>query len=178
ASSSLAGGLPPIQVTQLPGAVTSPVHVTNAGDGSGRLFVVTQTGHIRLFKNGAYLATDFLDIHTLVSYDGGEKGLLSVAFHPDYTSNGYFYVYYTDFSSPTYSLTISRYHVSANPDVADPTSAQIVLQIPHPTNTNHNGGQLMFGPADHYLYMGTGDGGAGGDPPNNAQNKNVLLGKI
>lgn len=178
ASSAPSGGLPAIQVTLLPGAVTSPVHVTSAHDGSGRLFVVTQTGHIRLFKNGAYLATDFLDIHTLVSYDGGERGLLSVAFHPNYSSNGFFYVYYTDTASPTYHVTIARYTVSANPDVADPTSAQIVLKIDHPVNTNHNGGQLMFGPTDHYLYAGTGDGGSGGDPPNNAQNLNVLLGKI
>jgi glucose/arabinose dehydrogenase len=150
----------------------------NAGDGSGRLFVVEQTGHIRLFKNGAFNATDFLDIHTVVNYDGGERGLLGAAFHPNYVNNGFFYVYYTDLSSPVYNLTIARYTVSADPDVADPASAQIVLQIPHPVNTNHNGGNLVFGPVDHYLYMGTGDGGGGGDVPNNAQNKNILLGKL
>jgi glucose/arabinose dehydrogenase len=163
------GGLPAVQLTQLPGSLDSPLDVVNAGDGSGRLFVVEQTGHIRLFKNGAFNATDFLDIHTVVNYDGGERGLLGAAFHPNYVNNGFFYVYYTDLSSPVYNLTIARYTVSADPDVADPASAQIVLQIPHPVNTNHNGGNL---------YMGTGDGGGGGDVPNNAQNKNILLGKL
>ena len=172
------GGLPAVQLTQLPGSLDSPLDVVNAGDGSGRLFVVEQTGHIRLFKNGAFNAADFLDVHTIVSYDGGERGLLGAAFHPNYANNGYFYVYYTDLSSPTYNLTIARYTVSADPDVADPASAQIVLKIPHPVNTNHNGGNLMFGPVDHYLYMGTGDGGGGGDVPNNAQNKDILLGKL
>jgi len=171
-------GLPAVQLTQLPGALFGPVHVTNAGDGSGRLFVVQQDGHIKVFKNGAFLAADFLDIHTLVSFDGGEKGLLSIAFHPSYESNGFFYVYYTDKATPTYHLTIARYSVSANPDVADPATAQILLQIDHPGQDNHNGGQLMFGPVDHYLYAGTGDGGSGGDPPNNAQTLDVLLGKI
>ena len=170
--------LPAIQLTILPGSVFSPVHVTNAGDGSGRLFVVQQDGHVKVFKNGAFLGTDFLDLHTLVSYDGGEKGLLSIGFHPSYESNGFFYVYYTDKATPTYHLTIARYHVSANPDVADPASALIVLEIDHPTNTNHNGGQLMFGPVDHYLYLATGDGGSGGDPPNNAQTLDVMLGKM
>ena len=177
-ASSAPAALPAIQLSVLPGGVASPVHVANAGDGSSRLFVVEQAGSIRIFKNGAFLSTPFLDISGLVSYDGGEKGLLSVAFHPNYTSNGYFYVYYTDKSSPVYNLTIARYSVSADPDVADPASAQIVLGVPHPTNTNHNGGQLAFSPLDGYLYAGTGDGGAGGDPPNNAQNLNVLLGKI
>ena len=170
--------LPSVVLTQLPGGVSAPVHVTNAHDGSGRLFVVEQPGTIRIFKNGAYLATPFLDISALASFDSGERGLLSVAFHPNYASNGTFYVYYTDKSSPVYNLTVARYHVSADPDVADPASAQIVLQVPHPINTNHNGGQLFFGPADGYLYMGTGDGGSGGDPPNNAQNLDVMLGKL
>ena len=169
--------LPAIQLTMLPGAVSGPVHVTNAGDGSGRLFVVEQGGYIRVFKNGAYLPTDFLDIHTLVG-TGSEQGLLSVAFHPNYASNGFFYVYYTDTIASPGDITIARYQVSADPDVANPGSAQIVLVVPHPTNSNHNGGQLMFGPVDHYLYIATGDGGSGGDPPNNAQTLSVLLGKM
>src|SRR5262249_11412265 len=105
------GGLPNIVLTPLPGSLDSPLDVVNAGDGSGRVFVVEQTGHIRLFKNGAFNATDFLDIHTIVNYDGGERGLLGAAFHPNYINNGFFYVYYTDLSSPVYNLTIARYTV-------------------------------------------------------------------
>ena len=175
---SVPAALPAIQLTALPGAaLASPVHVTNAGDGSGRLFVVEQTGHIKIFKNGAYLATDFLDIHSLVTCCG-EEGLLSVAFHPNYASNGFFYVYYANNLVSPGDITLARYHVSADPDVADPASALILLVVPHPVNTNHYGGQLRFSPIDGYLYMNTGDGGSGGDPPNNAQNLNVLLGKM
>jgi glucose/arabinose dehydrogenase len=171
------GGTPGVVLTLVTNNVSSPVHVANAGDGSGRLFIVEQTGYIRIFKNGSLLPTPFLDIHNLVSCCG-EQGLLSVAFHPDYANNGYFYVYYTNNLVSPGDVTLARYHVSADPDVADPSSAQIVLVVPHPTNYNHNGGQLAFGPADGYLYMGTGDGGSGGDPPNNAQNTAVLLGKM
>ncbi len=172
------GGAPAIMFTPLPGSVSSPMQVANAGDGSGRLFVVEQAGTIHLYKNGALLATPFLDIHTLVTCCG-EQGLLSMAFHPDYATNGYFYVYYINKLATPGDITIARYSVSAgDPDVADPNSAQILLVIPHPTNSNHNGGQLFFGPADGYLYIGTGDGGGGGDVPNNAQNLGILLGKM
>jgi glucose/arabinose dehydrogenase len=171
------GGSAGMTLTQLTTAVSSPVHVTNAGDSSGRLFVVEQGGYIRIFKNGQILATPFLDVHTLVS-TGAEQGLLSVAFHPSYASNGYFYIYYTNNLVFPGDITLARYQVSANPDVADPNSAQILLVVPHPVNANHNGGQLLFGPSDGYLYMGTGDGGSGGDPPNNAQSLDILLGKI
>ena len=171
------GGSAGVALTPVTTAVSSPVHVTNAGDGSGRLFIVEQGGVIRIFKNGQLLATPFLDIHALVTA-GGEQGLLSVAFHPNYPTNGYFYVYYTNNLAFPGDITLARYQVSANPDVADPASAQILLVVPHPVNSNHNGGQLMFGPSDGYLYMGTGDGGGGGDIPNNAQRLDVLLGKI
>jgi len=171
------GGLPAIMLTPLPGTVSSPMHVTVPGDGSGRLFVVEQTGMIRIYDNGTLLPTPFLDIHTLVTCCG-EQGLLSMAFHPDYTTNGYFYVYYINNLVSPGDITIARYSVSGDPNVADPNSAQILVVIPHPTNSNHNGGQLFFGPTDGYLYAGTGDGGAGGDPPNNAQNLQVMLGKI
>jgi glucose/arabinose dehydrogenase len=171
------GGSVGVTLTPITTSVSSPVHVTNAGDGSGRLFIVEQGGYIRVYENGQVLPTPFLDVHTLIS-NGSEEGLLSVAFHPSYSSNGYFYVYYTDNIGSPGDITLARYHVSANPDVADPSSAQILLVVPHPVNSNHNGGQLMFGPTDGYLYMGTGDGGSGGDPPNNAQNLNLLLGKI
>ena len=164
-------------LTALPGSVSAPMQIANAHDGSSRLFVVEQAGTIRIYKNGALLPTPFLDIHTLVTCCG-EQGLLSVAFHPDYASNGYFYVYYINKLASPGDITIARYSVSADPDVADPASAQILLVVPHPTNSNHNGGQLYFGPVDGYLYAGTGDGGGGGDQPNNAQNTDILLGKM
>jgi glucose/arabinose dehydrogenase len=162
-----------INLTLIASGLTRPVYVTAAPRERDRIFIVEKRGRIRIYKNGSLLPTSFLDVSTLVSY-GNEQGLLSVAFHPNYANNGYFYVYYTNLSG---NLQIMRYSVSANPDVADPTSAQTVIGIAHPTNTNHNGGQLQFGP-DGYLYLGTGDGGSGGDPPNNAQNTGVLLGKM
>lgn len=158
----------------------SPVDIANAGDRSGRLFVVEQPGTIRIIQNGTLLATPFISLQSVVNF-GGERGLLGLAFDPQYVSNGRFFVYYT--SKPFTGIAdgdivIARYQRSAaNPNVADPASAQIILTIPHPINSNHNGGALRFGP-DGYLYAGVGDGGSGGDPPNNAQNRNVLLGKI
>src|SRR4029453_10542184 len=118
--------LPAIQLTILPGSVSGPAHVTNAGDGSGRLFVVEQGGHIRIFKNGAYLPADFLDIHTLVG-TGSEQGLLSVPFHPHYATNGFFYVYYTDTIANPGDITIARYQVSPNPDAANRGAARLLL---------------------------------------------------
>jgi glucose/sorbosone dehydrogenase/BACON domain-containing protein/all-beta uncharacterized protein len=153
--------------------LSSPVFVGHAGDGSNRLFIVEQGGFIRVLQPGSSTPTLFLDIHTKV-VAGGEQGLLGLAFHPQYIANGRFFVYYTRTGDGT--LVIAEYHVSANPNVADVTEV-ILLTIPHPTNTNHNGGMLAFAP-DGYLYIGVGDGGSGNDPPNNAQNINVLLGKI
>jgi glucose/arabinose dehydrogenase len=170
------GGMPSLTLTALPGTLSLPVHVTHAGDGSGRLFVVEQTGRIRIFQNNQFLATPFLDVSALISCCG-EQGLLSVAFHPDYASNGYFYIYYIDNIGSPGDITVARYHVSSDPNVADPNSAQILLVVSHPVYDNHNGGQLAFGP-DGYLYMGTGDGGGGGDPGNNAQNLTKMLGKM
>lgn len=161
------------------GGFESPILVTHAGDGSQRLFVVEQAGVIRIIQNNNVLADPFLDIETLVA-SGGERGLLGLAFHPEYVSNGFFYVNYTRRSpipSEVGDTVIARYTVSQqNPNQADPQSAQILLVIdqPHP---NHNGGHLVFGP-DHYLYIGMGDGGSGGDPQNYAQNVNSLLGKL
>ncbi|HUR91054.1 MAG TPA: PQQ-dependent sugar dehydrogenase [Gemmatimonadaceae bacterium] len=151
----------------------SPVHLASPPN-DARLFIVEQRGRIRIVQNGQLLATPFLDITAKVMY-GGEQGLLSVAFHPQYATNRHFYVYYTDQNG---DILVERYTAtSASSNTADPASAQTIIGIPHPTNTNHNGGQLVFGP-DGFLYIGTGDGGAGNDPPNNAQNRNVLLGKI
>ncbi len=165
---------PPIAIGPPISGFAAPVHITNAGDGSGRLFVVEQGGTIRLLKNGVVQSTLFLDISGLVSCCG-ERGLLSVAFPPGYANLGHFYVYYTNTSG---NIVLARYGLTSNPDVADASSAQIVLTINHPTFSNHNGGQLVFGPDDGYLYMGTGDGGGGGDPNGNGQNTNVLLGKL
>jgi glucose/arabinose dehydrogenase len=156
------------------GTFSSPIYVTAPpGDGE-RVFVVEQGGLIRIVKNGTTLGTAFLDLTGPVK-SGGEQGLLSLAFAPDYAASGRFYVYYTA-DSPVGELTIAEFRRSANSDLAEPVG-RIVLSIPHPTHTNHNGGQLQFGP-DGYLYIATGDGGGGGDPDENAQDLNELLGKI
>ena len=152
--------------------LSSPLGLVNAGDGSGRLFILEQTGRIKIYDGTQVLATPFLDVSALVSCCG-ERGLLGLAFHPDYRTNGFFYVHYTNTAGNT---TLARYHVSSNPNVADGTSAQILLNVTQPF-ANHNGGQLAFGP-DRFLYMGLGDGGDAGDPGNRAQNLSLLLGKI
>ncbi len=148
-----------------------PLLLTNAGDGSNRMFVVEQDGQIEVIENGAQLAEPFLDIVANVGSNGNEQGLLGVAFHPEYENNGFFYVNYTD---PAGNTVISRFTASGN--VADPASELVMLQILQPYE-NHNGGHLAFGP-DGYLYIGTGDGGSGGDPLNNGQSLETLLGKL
>jgi glucose/arabinose dehydrogenase len=152
--------------------LSSPLGLVHAGDGSRRLFIVEQTGRIKVFDGTAVLATPFLDVSTLVSCCG-ERGLLGLAFHPGYATNGVFFVHYTNTAGNT---TLARYRVSSNPNVADATSAQILLNVTQPF-ANHKGGQLAFGP-DRFLYMGLGDGGDAGDPGNRAQNLGTLLGKI
>ena len=152
----------------------SPVGVTHAGDGSNRVFVVEQGGRVRIVRGGVLQPTPFLDIAARIS-SGGERGLLGLAFPPDYARKGYFYV---DYTNPGGDTVISRFRRSAsNADAADPASEQILLTIAQPF-ANHNGGQLAFGPADRMLYVGMGDGGSGGDPGNRAQNPAELLGKI
>ncbi len=150
----------------------NPVDIQNAGD--DRLFVVEQDGRIKILNSdGSTNANNFLDINSIVS-SGGERGLLGLAFHPDYASNGYFFVNYTDNSGDT---QISRFSVDAgDPDIADPGSELQLLNILQPY-TNHNGGCIQFGP-DGYLYIGMGDGGSGGDPDDNGQNLMELLGKM
>jgi len=151
-----------------------PVFVTHAGDGSNRLFILEQGGRIRIFQNGSLLATPFLDIQSRVT-SGGERGLLGIAFHPDYRNNRRFFLNYTN-NRPTLKTIISEYQTSpSNPNVAL-TTERVLLEINQPFD-NHNGGQLLFGP-DRYLYIGMGDGGSGGDPQNNAQNLGSLLGKM
>jgi glucose/arabinose dehydrogenase len=159
-----------------------PVAVANAGDGRGRLFVVEQDGRIRIVRNGALLATPFLDITSLTNMNG-EQGLLGLAFHPQYAANRRFYVFYvhpSDHATPSLrnALQVSEFLANAaNPDLADAASERRIITIPHPGASNHNGGQLAFGP-EGYLYISTGDGGGGGDPSDNAQNPNSLLGKL
>lgn len=155
-----------------------PLFLTHSGDGTNRIFVVQQRGIIKVFPNDSMTTNvqNFIDLSNIVSSSGNERGLLGLAFHPNYSSNRYFYVYYTRQSDG--ALRISRFTtLTGNPNKADSLSELNMLTIAHPTYTNHNGGCLMFG-ADGYLYAGTGDGGSGGDPNNNAQNVNVLLGKI
>ncbi|HEY4688298.1 MAG TPA: PQQ-dependent sugar dehydrogenase, partial [Anaerolineae bacterium] len=152
-----------------------PVHLTHAGD--DRLFVVEQAGRIRIVEDGQVLETPFLDIASLVRSTGNEQGLLSVAFHPQYASNGEFFVDYT--RNPDGATVVARYRVSGDPNVADPDSAEVLLTIDQP-EPNHNGGLLLFGP-DGYLYIGTGDGGGAGDRHGaigNGQDPQALLGKI
>jgi hypothetical protein len=163
------------QITLSPvlSGLSSPVFAGHAGDGSNRLFIVERGGVIRVMQPGASSSTVFLNISArLVA--GGEQGLLGLAFHPQYLTNGRFFVFYTRVGDGT--LVIAEYKVSGNRDVADPTE-KVILTIAHPTFTNHNGGMLAFGP-DGYLYVGVGDGGSGNDPGNNGQNINALLGKI
>lgn len=151
---------------------SSPIDIANCGD--ERLFVVERAGTIRIIENGVRLTTPFLDIDSIVINGGGEQGLLGLAFHPDYKTNGFFFVYYVNNSG---NLVIARYSVTSDPNIADAGSRTNVLTIPHPGETNHNGGNLDFGP-DGYLYIATGDGGGGGDPGNNAQDPLELLGKM
>ncbi|WP_313000782.1 PQQ-dependent sugar dehydrogenase [Chryseobacterium gleum] len=152
--------------------LTSPVEITNAND--SRLFVVQQNGIIKIIQpNGTINSTNFLDISSKIIF-GGERGLLGLAFHPQYSANGYFFVYYNNTAG---NVTVARYSVSStDPNVADPASEKILLSIPKPFD-NHNGGSIHFAP-DGKLWIITGDGGSGGDPNNNAQNKNSLLGKM
>lgn len=177
ASASLATvAWPQIVLTPYQSGFSFPVHLTHADDGSQRLFVVEQGGIIRIIKDNVVLSTPFLDIHERVLFPGfGERGLLSVAFPPDYASKGYFYVYYTRLDGNNQT---SRFQLKPGlPDEADPTSEQPIILFNHPNHNNHNGGQLAFGP-DGYLYIGTGDGGGAGDPEGNAQNPAALLGKL
>jgi glucose/arabinose dehydrogenase len=169
----------PLQlVNAFPGLTfTRPVLVTSAGDGSNRVFVLQQNGLIRVFPNDSASAstTTFLNITAKLSSTSGEEGLLGLAFHPEYESNGTFFVNYTA-PSPLRTV-VSRFTVSAgNPNRADSLSEEVLLEFAQPY-TNHNGGMLFFG-NDGYLYISTGDGGSGGDPQNNSQNTNSLLGKI
>ncbi len=160
-----------IKAVRVASGLSSPLLVTAPPRDISRIFIVEQTGTIRIMKWGALLPAPFLDIHTQIT-SGGERGLLGLAFHPNYAINGRFFVDYTDLSGNT---VVSQYQVSADPDVADPTETAL-LHVTQPF-ANHNGGHLAFGP-DGYLYIGLGDGGSEGDPQGNGQNINTLLAKL
>jgi len=167
-------GWPQVSLSRVAGGFVLPVHVTHAGDGSDRIFVVEQEGRIRILDDGVVLPTPFLDISAKPACCG-EQGLLSVAFPPGFASKNHFYVDYT--RTQDGATVVARYRVSAgDANAADPASEEVLLTIPQPYS-NHNGGQLAFGP-DGYLYIGMGDGGSGGDPLNNGQTPGVPLGKL
>jgi glucose/arabinose dehydrogenase len=152
--------------------LNEPIQLVNADDGSNRIFIVQKGGSILVYDAAYNFLSTFLTITSLTS--SGERGLLSMAFHPSYSTNGFLYIYYTNSAG---DLEIARYKVSSNPNVADASSKVVVITIPHPTYSNHNGGELHFG-SDGYLYLSTGDGGGSGDVANNSQNTSVLLGKM
>jgi len=178
-SSSASPGAPPtipatsISLTPFVSGFTQPVAITHAGDGSGRLFVVEQEGTVKIVRNGIVAAQPFLNITGVRA--GGEQGLLGLAFPPGFPLRQNFYVNYTN-RSGVGNTVIARYSVGGNADLADPGSRRELLTFTQPF-ANHNGGQLAFGP-DNLLYIGSGDGGSGGDPQGNAQNTASLLGKL
>ncbi len=173
-------GQPPLSGSGNPGGthlevavsgLDSPVYL-GAPAADGRLFIVEQAGRIRVVRNGSLQDQPFLDIRAKVK-SGGEQGLLSVAFHPQFAQNGFLFVNYTDVNGDT---RVERYQATAGSDVANANSAKLILTVDQPYS-NHNGGLVLFGP-DGMLYIGMGDGGSGGDPHANAQNPTALLGKL
>ena len=173
AAPSGAAGAFSISLSKVVGGLSSPTQVTNAGDGTNRLFVVEQRGTIRVIENGAVKPGYFMDIRSSVA-DGGERGLLGLAFHPNFATNHVLYVYYTRNGG---DIAITRFTTNAANTNVDESSAKHLMIIEHSAMSNHNGGALAFGP-DGYLYIGVGDGGGSGDPGNHAQQKSTLLGKI
>jgi len=176
------GSLPPLppsnslQLQPISTSLSSPVFMTAPSGDSTRLFIVQQGGLIRIFDvvSGSLLTNSFLNISNLLS-TGGERGLLGMAFDPQYAANRQFYVFYTNTAG---NIVIARYLRDATDEnLADPSSATPLLTVAHSTFSNHNGGMLAFGP-DGCLYAGVGDGGSGGDPSNNGQNQNARLGKL
>jgi glucose/arabinose dehydrogenase len=168
------GASPAIQLERvISGGLQHPTYVAEAPDHSRRLFVIEQPGRIRIVRNGHLLKRPFLDITERVQSSGAEQGLLGLAFHPDFAQNGRYVVNYT--RAPHGATTIAEYRASDDPDVSE-RKEKLLLIIPKPYS-NHNAGMVEFGP-DGFLYIGTGDGGSGGDPANRAQNRDELLGKM
>src|SRR3954453_12185376 len=166
-----AGG---ITLSPVVSGLDSPTQITNAHDGTNRLYVVEQRGTIRVIQNGVLQPGYFLDIRSKVE-DGGERGLLGLAFHPKFASNHFLYVFYTRNGG---DVVVSRFTTNAARTDAIESTAHPLLLIEHSAQANHNGGALAFSPIDHYLYVGVGDGGGAGDPENDAQDKKSYLGKI
>lgn len=167
-----------VEFTEIDSGFNRPLYLTHAGDGSQRLFVLEKTGKVWIIRDGLREQHPFLDLSALVTPTANnltsEQGLLGMAFHPDYASNGRFFVHYTDRSGST---AVARYQVSlSNPDVADASSGQIIFHLQQ-VYPNHNGGQISFGP-DGYLYISLGDGGSANDPLGAGQNRRLLLGSI
>jgi glucose/arabinose dehydrogenase len=161
-----------LRLVQVASGFTMPTHITNAGDNSGRIFVVEQAGRVKIVRKSDTVVTPFLDIANMVSCCG-ERGLLSIAFPPGYANSQRFYASYTNTVG---NSVISMFQTTADPNVADPNSEVQLLTVEQPF-ANHNGGLITFGP-DGFLYIGFGDGGSGGDPFGNGQNLDTLLGKI
>lgn len=158
--------------------LSAPIFLAQPLD-DGRIFVVEQAGRIRVIRSGVLQTRPFLDISTRV-LSGGERGLFSIAFHPQYATNRFFYVYYTTRMSGALTdgdIVVERYATTTNPEVADPVSAKLIITTPHWRQSNHNGGLVRFGP-DGMLYAGFGDGGGGGDPYRTGQNPDSLLGSL
>jgi glucose/arabinose dehydrogenase len=160
------------RLQQVVAGLTFPLYLTAPPGDLNRLFIVEKAGSIRIVKAGSLLPTAFLDISPQVS-NVGEQGLLGLAFDPNYAANGRFFVHYSD---PIGNTRVSSFQVSADPDIANPGSEQIILTATQPY-ANHKGGQLLFGP-DGMLYLGLGDGGSGGDPQGRGQDRSDLLGSI
>jgi glucose/arabinose dehydrogenase len=162
-----------ISLARITSGLSSPTQITNAGDGTGRLFVVEKRGTIRVIDRGVLKAGYFMDIRSIVS-ETGERGLLGLAFHPDFKTNRQLFVYYTNNGG---DIVLSRYTTNVARTNVDESLPRPLLVIEHSAQTNHNGGALAFGPSGN-LFIGVGDGGGSGDPNNNAQKKTTLLGKI
>jgi glucose/arabinose dehydrogenase len=173
-SFAVIGQIPNIQRQAYLSGFSSPVHITNAGDGTNRMFVIQQRGIIKVAQPGATTTTDFINLTSKVSQSGNERGLLGLAFHPDFESNSFFFVNYTRSSDG--ATVIERYKAITNNTVGDPNSGEVILVISQDFS-NHNGGHIEFGP-DGHLYIGMGDGGSGNDPNNRAQTITSLLGKM
>lgn len=177
----VAAQVPSVTINPTPviSGLTSGMQLVHAGDGSNRMFIVERQGIIRMYRPGALgTPVTFLDMNSggQVVSQAGEGGLLSVAFHPAFETNGHIYTYYTDTAG---DLVVARYTAAAPAgNTVDASTRAEILKIPHPVNSNHNGGEMHFGYEDGYLYLSTGDGGAGNDPARNGQNETSLLGKI